>query len=287
MAEEIRDVIIIGGGISAHTAALYTARAKLNPLVLSGHDPDQLSLTTTVENFPGFPDGIMGPVLVENTRKQAQKFGAEYEGVYVDSFEKKKDYFELGSNDRKFRGRTVIISTGASPRLLGIPGEDVYFGKGVSTCAVCDAALYKGKEVVLVGGGDSAMEEAMALYKFADKVTLVHRRDALRASKIMQDRIFKLKDKVNIKWDTGVEEVMGDGKFVTGVKVKNLKTGQEAEIKADGFFLAIGHIPNTKIFEKKIKLDEMGYIITDKRAHTNVEGVYAESPTGKIEFMAS
>ena len=275
MTEETKDVIIIGGGISAHTAALYTARADLKPLVLSGHDPDQLSLTTMVENFPGFPDGIMGPELVQNARKQAEKFGAEYKGIYVESFEKKEGYFELGAKDKKFRARTIIISTGASARLLGIPGEDKYFGKGVSTCAVCDAALYRKKEVVLVGGGDSAMEEAIALYKFADKITLVHRRDTFRASKIMQNRILELKDKIHIMFDTTVTEVLGDGQFVTGVKLKNLKTGKESEIKADGFFLAIGHIPNTKMFEGKIKLDTAGYIETDKRSHTNIKGVYA------------
>ena len=170
--------------------------------------------------------------------------------------------------DAKFKARTVIISTGASPRRLGIPGEDKYFGRGVSTCAVCDAALYRGKEVVLIGGGDSAMEETMALYKFADKITLVHRRDTFRASKIMQSRVLGLKDKVDIKYDSTVTEVIGDGQFVTSVKLKNLKTGKESEIKADGFFLAIGHIPNTKMFKGKIKLDEAGYIETDKKSHT-------------------
>jgi len=174
----------------------------------------------------------------------------------------------------KFKSRTVIISTGASARTLKIPGEDKYFGRGVSTCAVCDAALFGGKDAVVVGGGDSAMEETLALYKFANKIIIVYRKDKFRASKIMQERIFKLKDKVNIIWDSIALEVLGD-KFVTGVKIKNVKTNKERIIKCDGMFLAIGHIPNTKIFQGLIKLDKVGYIITDKRSRTNVEGVYA------------
>jgi len=272
---DLLDVIIIGGGIAANTAALYTARANLKPLVLHGPELDQLSLTTTVENFPGFPEGIQGPELTTNSRKQAEKFGAKYIEGLVDSFEVKDNYFEVGTKNKKYNARCVIICTGASARKLGIPGEDQYFGKGVSTCAVCDAALYGGKDVVVVGGGDSAMEESLALYKFAKKVTIIHRKDTFRASKIMQDRVLKLKDKINVVWDTSVTQVIGDGKFVTGVKVKNLKDNKESEIKCDGMFLAIGHIPNTKIFEGKIKLDEHGYIITDKRSKTNLEGVYA------------
>jgi thioredoxin reductase (NADPH) len=272
---ELLDVVIIGGGIAANTAALYVARASLNPLVLHGPDLDQLSLTSSVENFPGFPDGIQGPELTSNSKKQAEKFGAKYVEGLVDSFEVKKNYFEVGVKDKKYNTRCVIICTGASARKLGIPGEDKYFGKGVSTCAVCDAALYGGLEVVVVGGGDSAMEESLALYKFAKKVTIIHRNDTFRASKIMQDRVLKLKDKISVVWDTGVTEVIGDGKFVKGVKIKNLKTNKEGEIPCDGMFLAIGHIPNTKMLGGKIKLDEHGYIITDKRSKTNIEGVYA------------
>ncbi len=272
---EIYDVVIIGGGIAANTAALYTARASMKPLVISGPELDQLSLTTTVENFPGFPDGILGPDLITNSKKQARKFGATYFDGLVDSFNIKKKLFEVGVKGQKYTARTVIISTGASARKMGIPGEDKYFGKGVSTCAVCDAALYRDKTVTVVGGGDSAMEESLALYKFAKKVIIIHRRDAFKASKIMQDRILKLKDKISIAWDSEVTEVLGDGKFVTGVKVKNIKTNKITEVKCDGMFLAIGHTPNTKIFEGKIKLDEHGYVVTDKRSRTNVEGVYA------------
>ncbi len=272
---DIYDVVIIGGGIAANTAALYTARASMKPLVISGPDLDQLSLTTTVENFPGFPDGILGPDLIRNSKKQAKKFGALYVDGLVDSFNLKKKLFEVGVKGKKYFARTVIISTGASARKMGIPGEDKYFGKGVSTCAICDAALYRDKIVTVVGGGDSAMEESLALYKFAKKVIIIHRRDAFKASKIMQDRVLKLKDKISVLWDSEVTEVLGDGKFVTGVKVKNLKTNKTTEVKCDGMFLAIGHTPNTKIFEGKITLDEHGYVITDKRSRTNVAGVYA------------
>ncbi|MBI2668163.1 thioredoxin-disulfide reductase [Candidatus Woesearchaeota archaeon] len=274
MAKDINDVIIIGGGIAAHTAALYSARASFNPLVISAIEPDQLSLTTEVENYPGFPKGILGPELVKNAKEQAKRFGAKYIEGYVDSFKKSKDYFEVGAEKKKFKARAVIIATGASARRLNIPGEDKYFGRGVSTCAICDAALMRGKEVIVIGGGDSAMEETLALYKFANKVTIIHRGDTFKASKIMQDRVLKLKDKVNIILDSIVTEVLGE-QFVTGVKVKNIKTNKESVIKCNGMFLAIGHIPNTKMFEKVIKLDKIGYIITDKRSRTNLDGVYA------------
>jgi len=280
---EILNVIIIGGGIAAHTAALYTARADLNPFVIAGYEPDQLSLTTIVENFPGFEHGINGPDLIENAKKQAQKFGAKYIQENADSFsiikssDKQNDLFEIEAGGKKYVSRTVIICTGASARKLGIPGEDKFFGRGVSTCAVCDAALYKNKITIVVGGGDSAMEETLALYKFAKKVYLIHRRDEFRASKIMQDRILNLNkknDKIKIIWDTEVLEILGD-KTVKSVKIKNLKTNKVSEIEADGFFLAIGHNPNTIIFKNKIKLDKEGYILTDKLSKTSITGVYA------------
>ena len=271
----VHNVVIIGGGIAAHTAALYLARANMKPFIISGPELDQLSLTTLVENYPGFPKGIMGPKLIQDCKEQAKKFGARYEEGLVDSFKKNKGFFELGVGKKKYKAKSVIICTGASARRLKIPGENKYFGRGVSTCAVCDAALYGGKEVVVVGGGDTAMEESLALYKFAKKVTIVHRRDKLRASKIMQDRVFAKKDKIKIIWDSAVEEVIGDGKFVKDVKVKNLKTGKASELKADGMFLAIGHLPNTKFLKGKVKLDKLGYIVTDKFSRTNVKGVYA------------
>lgn len=272
--QKMRDVIIIGGGISAHTAALYTARASLKPLVISGKDLDQLSLTTVVENYPGFPQGIIGPDLVNNCKEQAKRFGAEYLEENVDLFKKIKEGFEVDAGKNTYKARTVIISTGASARKLGIPGEDKYFGRGVSTCAVCDAALYRDKIAAVIGGGDSAMEESLALYKFAKKIYIIHRRDAFKASKIMQDRILKLKDKIEIIWNTDVVEVKGN-KFVESIKIKNLKTGKISEIKTDGMFLAIGHIPNTAIFKGIVGLDEHGYIITDKLGKTNVDGIFA------------
>ena len=271
---EIHDVVIVGGGISAHTASLYTARANLKPIIISAIEPDQLSLTTVVENFPGFPEGVLGPELVKNCRKQAEKFGAKYVEGFVDSFKINGNYFEIGFGKEKLFSRTVIISTGASAKKLNVKGEDNYFGRGVSTCAVCDAFFFKNKDVVVVGGGDSAMEESFALYKFAKKVTLIHRRDQFRASKIMQDRFFNLMDKISVIWNSEVTEVLGDGKFVKGVKIKNSRN-HEAELKCDGVFLAIGHVPNTNAFENVVELDELGFVKTDKRMKTNVPGVFA------------
>ncbi|MEK6839645.1 MAG: thioredoxin-disulfide reductase [Nanoarchaeota archaeon] len=274
MAEKMRDVIIIGGGISAHTAALYTARASLKPFVISGAEPDQLSMTTLVENYPGFPEGIMGPDLIVHCKQQAQKFGAEYLEENVTSFKKIKQGFDISVGKKTFHARTVVISTGASARLLNIPGEKTYFGRGVSTCAVCDAALYRNKIAVVIGGGDSAMEETLALVKFATKVYLIHRKDSFRASKIMQDRVMKMKGKVDVILNTEVLEVKGN-KFVESIKIKNNGTGKISELKTDGLFLAIGHIPNTILFKDIVRLDEQGYVLTDKLGKTNVEGLYA------------
>lgn len=270
----MRNVIIIGGGISAHTAAIYTARASLKPLVLSGETPDQLSLTTLVENFPGFPDGIMGPDLIANSKAQAQKFGAEYKSTRVVSVKKIKDGFEVKtSDDETFRGRTLIISTGASARTTGIPGEKQFFGRGVSTCAVCDAALYRNKDAVVIGGGDSAMEESMALYKFAKKVTIIHRRGEFKASQIMQDRVLGLKDKISVMWNTAPVEVQGE-KFVKGLKVQNIETKKETVIPTDGVFLAIGHIPNTDFVKGLIDLTPEGFV-KSQGVKTSVPGIYA------------
>ncbi len=272
--ETILDVLIIGGGIAAHTAAVYTARAKLSPVVISGVDLDQLSLTSVVENYPGFPQGILGPDLVKNCKEQAKKFGATYIEENVTGFSVGKGTYTAKVGDKTYTARTVIICTGASARKLGIPGEDKYFGRGVSTCAVCDAALFRDKDVVVIGGGDSAMEESLALYKFAKKITIVHRRDAFKASKIMQDRVLKLKDKISVVWNSTVSEVTGDT-FVTGVTIKNLETNKESKLSCQGMFLAIGHTPNTNLFEGKVGLDEAGYIKTTDRRHTNLPGVFA------------
>ena len=271
----VYEIIIIGGGIAAHTAALYNSRANFKPLVISAPEPDQLSLTTTVENYPGFPKGILGPELITNCKEQAKRFGAEYKEGWVDSFKKKGNYYEVGVGKEKYVTKAVIISTGASARWLDVKGEDKYKGRGVSTCATCDAALFRNKKVIVVGGGDTAMEETLSLYKFASEIIIVHRRDKFRASKIMQHKVLKLKDKVKVIFDSAVQEILGDGKAVTGVTIKNVNTGKEDLIKCQGIFLAIGHTPNTKIFADFIKLDKLGYIKTDKRGKTNLPGVFA------------
>lgn len=270
---DFRNVIIIGGGISAHTAAVYTARASLSPLILSGEKPDQLSLTTHVENFPGFPEGIMGPDLVQRAKDQAKKFGAEYKMETVASVKPIEGGFEVKTDENTYLSRTLIISTGADARTTGIPGEKQFFGRGVSTCAVCDAALYREKTTVVIGGGDSAMEESLALYKFAKKVTIIHRRDSFRASQIMQDRVLGLKDKIDVIWNASPVEVQGE-KFVKALKIKDVNTGEEKVIPTDGVFLAIGHIPNTKFLGDLVELDEHGFIKVTA-GKTSRPGVFA------------
>lgn len=271
----IRDVIIIGGGISAHTAAVYTARASLSPLVISGEKVDQLSLTTSVENFPGFPDGIQGPDLVLNAKLQAKKFGAEYVEGRAVKIKKVSNGFEVVTSDstKKFIGRTIILCTGADARLTNIQGEKEFFGRGVSTCAVCDAALYRNKTAVVIGGGDSAMEESLALYKFAKKIYIIHRRGEFKASQIMQNRVLALKDKIEVIWNALPVQVMGE-KFVKAVRIRDVSTGKETTLNTDGFFLAIGHIPNTDFLKGFVDLDEQGYIKVNGVA-TSQQGVFA------------
>jgi thioredoxin reductase (NADPH) len=274
MTEEKKkfDVISIGGGIASHTAAIYAGRAGLSTLVIFGLELDQLSLTSSIENFPGFPDGIVGSELIQQAKQQAQKFGAQYLQENVASVSKTGSGFEVTAAGKKYYSKTVIVCTGASPRKLGVPGEEEYFGKGISTCATCDAPLYKDKEVVVIGGGDVAMEEALALYKFAKKITIIHRRNEFRASKIMQDRVLKLADKIAVVWDSAVLEVIG-GDFVTGIKIKNVKTNEETNIPCGGVFLAIGHIPNTSFLGNLVEL-EKGYIKVDG-VRTSVPGIFA------------
>tara|TARA_Y100000034_G_C6891211_1_gene410026 strand:+ start:1108 stop:2025 length:918 start_codon:yes stop_codon:yes gene_type:complete len=272
----MHDVIIIGGGIAAHTAAVYNSRANLDVLVISATIPlDQLTMTTLVENYPGFSKGIMGPELIIECKKQAQRFGAKYEVGFVKSINKKKNSFQVSTSKKKYSSKTVIISTGASPRKLKIPGEDKYFGRGISTCATCDAALFKNKTVIIVGGGDTAMEYALILAKFTDDITIIHRRDEFRASKVMQDRVLKLKNKIKVKWNSTALEVVGSNNFVKGVKIKNIKTNKETKLNCDGIFLAIGHIPNTNSFKDIVNLDKKGYVKTDSATKTNVEGLFA------------
>ncbi len=272
-----RKVIIIGSGPAGLTAAVYAARANLEPLVFEGSQPGgQLTITTDVENFPGFPDGIMGPELMDHIRKQAQRFGATCEYKTVDNVGLLEKPFEVWVKDEKFTADTVIISTGASARLLGLDSESELMGYGVSACATCDGFFFKEKEVLVVGGGDSAAEEAIFLTKFASKVTIVHRRDELRASKIMQERVFK-NNGIEILWNSVVENINGNKETgVTGAVIKDTISGEIKNITCDGIFMAIGHIPNTKVFQGQLDLDQKGYIITKPDStNTNIPGVFA------------
>ena len=274
--ENIREVVIIGSGCAGHTAALYTARANLKPLVLEGHEPGgQLSLTTLVENFPGFPEGIQGPELIENMRKQAGRFGAQYQLGHVVSVDLKARPFAVNLGKETVHARTLIIASGASARWLGLPSEQALIGHGVSSCATCDGFFFSGKEIAVVGGGDSAMEEAIFLTRFATKVTLIHRRDQFRASKIMLDRAQK-NNKIHFLPDTLVEEVNDVAKReVTSLKLRNVKTDKLWHLPASAMFLGIGHIPNAKMFEGQLETDADGYLVTTKNVFTQVPGVYA------------
>jgi thioredoxin reductase (NADPH) len=269
-------VVILGAGPAGLTAAIYAARANHTPLVVTG--PllgGQLALTTEVENFPGFPDGIMGPELIELMQRQAERFGATMRLGEVAEVELAQSPLRLTLDGDSIETRALIVATGASARTLEVPGEREFFGRGVSTCATCDGFFYRDKTVAVVGGGDSAVEEGTFLTRYASKVFLVHRRDRLRASQILQDRAMK-NEKIAFIWDTVVDEIKGDQQSgVRAAHLRNVKTGAEAELPVDGVFLAIGHIPSTKLFEGQLKLDEQGYIVTDSRMHTNLRGVFA------------
>lgn len=273
-------VIIIGSGPAGLTAALYTARANLSPLVFEGTQPGgQLTITTEVENYPGFPGGIMGPELMELFRKQATRFGATSLFQMVTEADFSKRPFRIVSDEQEYFADSVIISTGASAKLLNLPSETEYMGYGVSACATCDGFFFKNQHVVVVGGGDTAMEEATYLTKFASKVTVVHRRNELRASKVMQERAFK-NPKIEFVWDSAVEEVLGKDengkKSITGVRLKNLKSGALTDFACDGLFLAIGHQPNTSLFKGQLDMDDVGYLKTKSHSTvTNIPGVFA------------
>jgi len=271
----MRNVIIIGSGCAGNTAAIYTARANLKPLVIAGHEPGgQLSLTTLVENFPGFPEGVDGPVLVENIRKQAEHFGAEYLHGTVIEADLSKRPFRLNVDGEWHETRVLIIASGASARWLNLPNEQKLIGHGVSSCATCDGFFYRGKKIMVIGGGDSAMEEANFLTRFGEEVALVHRRDAFRCSKIMLDRA-RANPKIKFLTDTVVDDVYdAEQNIVTGVKLRNIKTGETWRRDVDGFFVAIGHIPNTAPFVGQIDLDPDGYIVSHGGARTNVKGVF-------------
>ena len=274
-ASDVREVIVIGGAAAGYTAALYAARANMEPLVIEGISwGGQLMITSDVENYPGYPEGVLGPEMMQDFRKQAERFGAEFLTDDVTKVDFSERPFRVWVGDDEYRAETVIVATGANARQLGLESERSLQGRGVSYCAVCDAAFFREKEVVVVGGGDSAMEEAIFLAKFASKVTLVHRRDAFRASQIMTDRA-RGTEKIEFVLNTVVEEVLGDG-VVTGVVVRNIKTDERTEIPADGLFVAIGHDPTTELFRGRLDMDESGYLLTKGRTtETNVPGVFA------------
>jgi thioredoxin reductase (NADPH) len=269
-------VLIVGSGPAGLTAALYAARANLHPIVLEGAEAGgQLMLTTEVENYPGFPTGILGPELMAKMREQAARFGAEFVTADVTKVDFSGPPFRVWVDDEEYTGKAVVVSTGAKAKMLGLPSERQYLGRGVSTCATCDGFFYRNRELVVVGGGDSALEEATFLTRFATKVTVVHRRDRLRASKVMQDRA-AANPKIEFIWNSVVTDVLGE-QTVTGVRLRNLVDGRETELPVAGIFVAIGHLPNTDLFGGQLELDDAGYIVTAKAPSTatSVDGVFA------------
>jgi thioredoxin reductase (NADPH) len=274
---DVRDVIVIGGGPAGYTAALYAARANLEPLVIEGFQwGGQLMITSDVENYPGYADGVLGPEMMQDFRRQAERFGAEFLTDDVTKVDLSERPFRVWVGDDEYRARTMIVATGASARQLGLPSEQALQGRGVTYCAVCDAAFYRDREVIVVGGGDSAMEEAIFTTKFATKVAIVHRRNEFRASQIMEDRA-RANDKIEFLTPYVVEEVLGveEGKM-TAARVRNVETGEEQTLRADGLFVAIGHDPNTSLFLDQLDHDEAGYLVTRPGSTaTNVPGVFA------------
>jgi len=276
MSDTIRDTVILGSGCAGLTAAIYSARANLSPLVLEGHEPGgQLSITTLVENFPGWPEGIQGPELIENMRKQASRFGAEFRVGHLATADLTKHPFVLNLGGEVVHTRTLIIASGASARWLDLPSEKALIGHGVSSCATCDGFFFSGQEIAVIGGGDSAMEEALFLTRFASKVTIIHRREHFRASRIMLDRAIA-HPKIAFLTNTVVEEVLGvEEKLVTGLRLLDTKTSVESVLNVSGLFLGIGHIPNASMFAGQLDLDEDGYIKTHNYVFTRVPGVFA------------
>jgi len=275
MAQNER-LVIIGSGPAGYTAALYAARANLNPLLVEGLQPGgQLTITSEVENFPGFPEAILGPQLMELMKKQAERFGTRFEAGEVTRVDLSKRPFQVWMDDRLIRAQAVIIATGASAKWLGIESERQYQGRGVSACATCDGFFFRGVEVAVVGGGDTAMEEATFLTKFATKVHVLHRRDELRASKIMQERAHK-NPKIQVHLSTVIDEILGDGKAVTGIRLKSTKDGSSRELPLKGVFMGIGHEPNTKLFRGQLEMNDVGYLaVQSPTTATSVKGVFA------------
>jgi thioredoxin reductase (NADPH) len=279
----MEQVIIIGSGPAGLTAAIYAARANLAPLVFAGHQyGGQLMLTTEVENYPGFPNGIMGPELMEAFREQAERFGSKLHNVDVTKVDFSRRPFSVWVDEEEHRAHTVIVATGAAARWLGIPGEDMLRGRGVSTCATCDGAFFKEKEIVVVGGGDSAMEEALFLTRFGKHVTVIHRRSGLRASRIMAERALA-HPKISFIWNTVVDAVHGEH-FVERLTLRNVDTDETAEFKADALFIAVGHDPLTAIFRGQLDLDVQGYVVSVDGVHTSVEGVFVAGDVYDIRY---
>ncbi len=276
MSESIYDTVILGSGCAGLTAAIYAARANLKPLVIEGHEPGgQLSITTLVENFPGWPEGIQGPQLIENMKLQAARFGTEFRMAHLHEADLSKRPFALNLGKETVHARTLIIASGASARWLGLPSEKALIGHGVSSCATCDGFFFMGKEIAVVGGGDSAMEEALFLTRFATKVTLIHRREQFRASRIMLDRAIA-HPTIQFMTNTAVEEVLGiEQNEVSGLRLRNLRTDEVSELPVSGLFLGIGHVPNASMFAGQIDLDEDGYVKTHDYVFTRVPGVFA------------
>ncbi len=271
---DLHDVVILGSGPAGLTAAIYCARAGLKPVVIEGLGAGgQLMNTTDVENYPGFPDGIQGPEMMELFKKQAEKFGSSFIPGDATRIDLSAKPFRIWTDEQQLSARTVIVATGASPRTLGVEGEEKYAGHGVSYCATCDGFFFRGQEIVVVGGGDTAMEEALFLTRFGSRVTVVHRRKELRASKIMAERALN-HEKIEFAWDSVVDEVLGDDGKVTAVRLKNVETGKTSERPCGGFFVAIGHVPNTQLFTERLAMDDQGYLKLQDGSRSDIEGVF-------------
>lgn len=280
----IYETIILGSGPAGLTAAIYAARSRCCPLMIHGLQPGgQLTTTTAVDNFPGFPEGIDGPDLMEKMKLQAERFGTQFVEGDVTKVDLQERPFRIWVEGELYRCLSLIITTGASPKLLGLGNEESLYGKGVSVCATCDGFFYRDREVVVVGGGDTAMEEAVFLTRFAKKVTVIHRRDSLRATPVLADRALGNKA-INFKWDSELTEILTDTSGVTGTRIKNLKTGKETEMSCDGIFIAIGHRPNTSLFEGQLEMDNEGYLLTKNGTETSISGVFAAGDVQDQQF---